>query len=173
MGVHRLCVSFPSRTPWLSNIDSSACPQQSTNSLVRLTNNLEGYIAPDFWDTFCSSSGRLILSHSSTSDQCDYIDLRRYTIIQCLKLIYNAVTESGRASPSSLTQVGLSATPHTDKLWHDGTMSLGTHLCARWHSIRSLLIRTLCGRWLRSLLQLLIWRVQFLHSRWNSALLDY
>ena len=65
-------------------------------------------IAPDFWDTLCSShpSGRLILSYASIFDQCDYIDLTRYTILQSLKPIAavrfdsDAVTESSRASPT-------------------------------------------------------------------------
>jgi hypothetical protein len=63
-------------------------------------------IAPDFWDTLCSSPGRLILSYPSIFDQYDYIDLTQYTILQSLKPISgvhldsNALTESGRASPT-------------------------------------------------------------------------
>ena len=60
-------------------------------------------IAPDFWDTLCSSPGRLTFSYASIFDQCDYIDLTRYTILQSLKptsAIHFAVTDSSRASPT-------------------------------------------------------------------------
>ena len=65
-------------------------------------------IAPDFWDTLCSSPGRLILSYASIFDQCNYLDLTRYTILQSVKptpqaaahFESNAVTDSSRASPT-------------------------------------------------------------------------
>lgn len=94
-----------SQTPLHSEIAplkclSSAMKQSGSGCLY------SSEIAPDFWDTLCSSPGRLILSSASIFDQCNYIDLTRYTILQSLKPIpavhfeSNAVTDSSRASPT-------------------------------------------------------------------------
>ena len=46
-------------------------------------------IAPDFWDTLCSSPGtsRWILSYETAFDECDYMDLTQCTILQSVNPI--------------------------------------------------------------------------------------
>lgn len=88
-------------------IHSEIAPLKSHSSATKQSGWLySSEIAPDFWDTLCSSPGRFILSYASIFDQCDGIDLTRYTILQSLKPISvghfesNAVTDSSRASPT-------------------------------------------------------------------------
>jgi hypothetical protein len=92
-----------SDTPLHSEIAPLKCLSSPTNHSGWLYSS---EIAPDFWDTLCSSPGRLILSYPSIFDQCYYIDLRRYTILQSLKPVpavhfeSNAFTDPSRTSPT-------------------------------------------------------------------------
>ena len=92
-----------SQTPLHSEIAPLKClssPMQESGGLY------SSEIAPDFWETLCSSPGELILSYPLIFDQCDCIDLTRYTILQSLKQIpavhfdSNAGTGSHRANPT-------------------------------------------------------------------------
>jgi transcriptional enhancer factor len=92
-----------SQTPLHSEIAPLKClssPMQESGGLY------SSEIAPDFWETLCSSPGELILSYPLIFGQCDCIDLTRYTILQSLKQIpavhfdSNAGTGSHRATPT-------------------------------------------------------------------------
>jgi hypothetical protein len=113
-------VEFPSacalalQSTFLVYLDDSDTPLHSEIAPLKCLSspmNHSGWlysseIAPDFWDTLCSSPGRLILSYPSIFDQCYYIDLRRYTILQSLKPVpavhfeSNAISDPSRASPT-------------------------------------------------------------------------
>ena len=91
-----------SQTP----LHSEIAPLKCLSSAMKQSGWLySSEIAPDFWDSLCSSPGRFILSYASIFNQCDYIDLTRYTILQSLKPIpavhfeSNPITDS-RASPT-------------------------------------------------------------------------
>ena len=90
-------------TPVHSEIAPLKCLSSPTEQSVWLYSS---DIAPDFWVTLCSSSGRVILSYSSIFDQRHCIDLTRYTIFQSLKPILtvhfesNVVSGSSRANPT-------------------------------------------------------------------------
>jgi transcriptional enhancer factor len=108
-------------------LHSEIAPLKCLSSAIKQSGWLySSEIAPGFWDTLCSSSGRLILSYTSIFDQCDYIDLTRYTILQSLKptpalhFESNAFTDSSRASPTvfivyrfSYQELGLQTSFHT------------------------------------------------------------
>ena len=91
-----------SNTPLHSEIAPLKCLSSPTKQSGWLYSS---EIAPDFWDTLCSSPGRLILSYASIFDQYDCIDLTRYTILQSVKPVHpvhfesNALADS-RASPT-------------------------------------------------------------------------
>jgi transcriptional enhancer factor len=106
--------SLALQSTFLVYFDDSNIPQHSEIAPLKCLSSptkqtgwlYSSEIAPDFWDTLCSSPGRLNLSYASNFDQWDYVDLTRYTILQSVKPIptvqfeSDAVTDSNRASPT-------------------------------------------------------------------------
>ena len=89
-----------SSTPLHSEIAPLKCLSSPTKQSGWLYSS---EIAPDFWDTLCSSPGRLILLYHSVFDQCNCIDLTRYTILQSVKpipAVHFEIDASSKASPT-------------------------------------------------------------------------